>query len=312
MSEKEFPNEYENLKPEDVSKDLESITNISKEHPKTNSSVRTFAKDVAEQMKSDNTSIAKIALAEQGRQREYQTIVKKSKHQQIIYLILTFIFVVGGAILLGLSFNQKNATTPITNLQTQKANSVIFSEQQTLLTVTDFSRAELIETIRQKIDFIKEKGITNILTVVEEGEIARTMYGAEFLSLVAPNLPEEMIEILGQNFMLGFDSDNNYSVFLIVTYSNFDTMVKVMRAWEPFLVQDMTRLLSIQTGNDLELFSKPFNSEIIFNKESRILRDGNQGFVVGYTFMDRNTIVLSTNLATIQEVLKRYSIQEIQ
>jgi len=314
MEEKDTPKEYENLTSEDISQQLENITN--KETEKKNKlHVRTFARDVAEQMKTNSASVVKIALAEQNRQKEYETIVKDNKKQQIIFLIATFIFVVGGSALLAFSLNNKESTTPIPEITTQapKANSIVFSEQQEIVDVTNFSRAEMIQTILSRVGFIKEAGITNIITILKNETSPRTMYGPEFISMIAVNLPETTIPLIENNFMIGVDGDNDFSIFVIFSFKNFDAFVDGFREWEPFLVQDMNRLLAINTsGQGIEVFSKSFQSEILFNKESRVLRDQNQGFVVGYTFLDRNNVVISTNIETIQEVINRYNIQGIQ
>jgi len=313
MEEKEFPNEYSNLNSDDVSKELETITNNKENVPsKREGVVHTFAKDVAEEMKSNNASVIKIALAEQERQREYQIIVHKEKKQKVLYLVFIFILVMGGAILLASAFNSKNKIIPIPESSQTKANSIIFSEEQILFTVDDFSRAEFIQSIRQKIDFIKTNGITNILTIKndETGRL-RTLYGSEFLKLIAPNIPQDFLQQIKDNFMIGVDEGHKYSTFIIVTFRDFDKTLQYMREWEPFLLQDTITLMSADIS-DASIFTQFFQSEIINNKESRVLRDKNQGFVLGYTFMDRSTLVISSNEATISEVLKRYSIQSIK
>lgn len=314
MEEKDSQNKYESLKSEDVTKELEAITDTATQKEQK-SHVRTFARDVAEQMKTNSASVVKVALAEQNRQKEYETVVKSSKKQQVIFLVLTFVCVVGGAILLALAARSKQSQVSVPQISQpqEKANSIVFSEQQEIIDVTDFSRAEIVQSIGSRAEFVREPGITNMITIVTQGSSARTLYSSEFMSVAAVNLPETTIPLLGDNFMIGIDGDNGFTPFLIVSFEKFDDIVNKFREWEPFLVQDMNRLLKINTGNQgIEVFSKPFQSEILFNKESRVLRDSNQGFVVGYTFLDRSNLVITTNMETIQEVISRYNVQEIQ
>lgn len=313
MAQEEFPNEYGNLNEQEVSKDLESFTNTASQKQEKKH-VRTFAKDVAEQMKSNSASVVKVALAEQGRQREYETIVKKSKKEQIIFLVFTFVFVVGGAVLLATSLKNRQNTIPLNQpIQQEKTNALIFSESQEILNSVDLSRSELIETFHQRAEFIKAQGITNIIFVLQNEMMARAMTGSEFLTLLGTNIPETLPSLMKDDFMVGIDGNNNFAVFIMFSFDNFDSVVSLLREWEPFFIQDMVRIMNIQTsGQGIEIFSKSFDSEILFNKESRVLRDQNQGFVAGYTFLDRNTVVMSTNLETIQEVINRYTIQKIQ
>lgn len=312
MAQKDSEKEYEALKSEDVTEQLENFTNSNSSQRKK-IHVRTFAKDVAEQMRTDSASVVKIALAEQGRHREYEKIVKNTKKQQVIFLILTFIFVVGGAIIFAFALRSENSTVDLDQpIQQERANSIVFSENQIIVDVTNLSRSEIITNFTQNAESTREKGITNLIAVIKEGSLTRTLNGGEFLSTVALNVPSNLISLLRKDFMIGVDGNNDYALFIIISFDNFDNVINLMREWEPFFVQDMSRLLIVETGGDLELFSRSFQSEILFNKESRVLRDRNQGYVVGYTFMDRNTLVLSTKLETIRDVLSRYSIQSIK
>lgn len=312
MEEKEFPNEYENINLEELTKDLENITNAKEEElARRKENIRTFAKDVAQEMKESGGSVVKIALAEQERQREYQTIVKKSKNQRVLYLALTFVFVVGGSILLGLAVSSKKATVPISQMSTTNPSEIIFTENQIVFDSTNFSRSEFIQGFRQKVDFIKNTGMTNIVHIIKENETPRIMYGSEYSRLLATNLPESLKNTISNDFMVGIDGTNNFTPFIILSFSNFDTALSGLRDWEPFLLQDTALLLGIKTEG-LSLFSKQFESEFLFNKESRVLRDENQGFVVGYTFINRNTIVITTGSTTLEEVLKRFANQSIK
>lgn len=311
MAEKETEKAYENITSKNISDGIQSVAD-TKSSQERKSNVRTFAKDAAEQMKTNSASVVKIALAEQNREREYETIVKSSKKQQILFLVFAFIFFVGGSLFLGFALRNNTEPVPLTKpVQQEKANSIVFSEQQDLVDVTGLTRAEVISIILEKADFVREAGITNLITTTKEGNQVRVLQGGEFMASLATNIPQTLLPLLTKDFMIGIDGDNEFSLFIILSFQSFDSVVNIMREWEAFFVQDMSRLFSIQTEGQLEIFSRPFESEILFNKESRVLRDKNQGFVVGYTFLDRQNLVISTNVNTIREVVERYTIQAI-
>lgn len=311
MSEDSQKKDRENLSGDFITQELEKLTNPKETLGKSH--VRTFARDVAEQMKTDSGSVVKIALAEQGRQREYETIVKKSKKQQIITLIFIFVFFVGGAIILGLTVRHKNSTVAVSETAQGKLGSIVFAESQAVVDTTNLSRAEFLNTFLQKVSFIKAAGITNVVMVKSQNSNPNILSASEVLNLIALNIPEGLPQSLSSEFMVGVDGDNNFATFIIISFENFDKVVQLMREWEPFLMDDFVRFFDIKTDSiESSIFAKTFDSEILFNKESRVLRDKNQGFVMGYSFLDRNHLVITTNLKTIQEVLDRYTVQSIK
>jgi hypothetical protein len=306
-------NEYDSLSPEDVQDNLEQLTNLTKKQQEKKDGIHTFATDIAHEVQGKNMSVIKIALAEQRRQQEYSSIVKQSKNQRLLYVLLATVFVVGGVLLIASSLNKQNETLPIPQTSQPKANSIIFSDDQIVFDVTDFSRSELVQGFRQKYGFVSTPGVTNIITIKESNDGLRTLSGAEFISIVGTNAPEALTPLLQKDFMVGFfQEQREKEVFVILQFDQFDTFVNQMREWEPFLLEDLITLFSITNTSGSILFSQPFNSEILLNKESRILRDQNQNFILGYTFADRGTVIITSSKETLTELLDRYSIQAIQ
>jgi hypothetical protein len=312
---KDQNNNQSGLESEAIQKHLENITNAKKESHTPKEGVRTFATDIAGEVRDKNMSVIKIALAEQRRQEEYATIVKKSKKQKLLYLVLTAVFIIGGVWLVAESINQRDASVSTQPINQPQANSLIFSDDQTTLDVTNFSRTEFIQGFKQKTDFTSVKGVTNIIAITESGNTFRALSGAEFVDRIGVNHPESILDLLQYDYMMGVYNEEaqEQEVFAILRFDTFDTFVLRMREWESFLLEDLLSFFSISlSGEGSSIFSKEFSSEIILNKESRILRDANQGFVLGYTFLDRETVVITTSRETLNEIIDRYSVQAIQ
>lgn len=301
------------LESETIQKNLEHITN-AKSNPKSpREGVHTFASDIAGEVKDKNMSVIKIALAEQRRQEEYATVMKKSKTQKIIYILMAGIFIIGGVALIANSLNQRDQQVPIPQTQQQKVNSLLFSDNQTTIDVTRFSRTEFIQAFKQKNSFTSE-GVTNIIAIIESGDTFRALSGAEFVDLVGQNAPEGIGDFLQYDYMMGlYQEGETKEPFLVFRFDSFDSFVLYMREWEPFLLEDTVSFFSISTlGLGSGIYSKNFSSEILLNKESRILRDDNQNFVLGYTFLDRKTVVITRSKQTLTELIERYANQAIQ
>lgn len=294
---------YNNL--QDMMQTKEERENTRKQH------IRTYESDIAEEVRGKNMSVIQIALAEQKRQEQHLAVIKKSKTQTVLYLVLAMIAVIGAVSLIAWAFSYREATVPIPNTSTPRVNSIVFSEDQIPVDVTNFSRTELLQSIVREIDFISSPGITNIIPVTYATNPPRALSGEEFISQFALNVPETLPIQFRDDYMLGY-LQNTDDVFIILKFTDFDIVLDAMRTWEDFLVQDFTTLLGLGPFANADIMSQEFESEILFNKISRSVRNREGDVVMVYTFMDRRHLVLASKPQTIEEVLNRFGIQAIR
>jgi len=88
-----------------------------------------------------------------------------------------------------------------------------------------------------------------------------------------------------------------------------------MLDWERFMNEDFSPfygplIATSPTTTTLTLRS-PFSDQIIRNKEARVLKDSEGEVVIMYSFVDQNTIVITTNESTFVEILTRLTAQRI-
>lgn len=306
-----LPEEYSNLSSEEVQDSLERITD-AKKNTQQKEGIHTYTTDIAEEVKNKNMSVIKIALAEQQKKEEHKVMEKKAANQKFLYIIFALIFVLGAALIIMYAVTQKEKPVDMSQTNSGRVESLIFTEDQTSIDATNFSRVELIEAIKQKLDFVKPNGITNIVIVKNENESLRLVTGGEFVSLIGRNAPGQLSLSVQDTFMIGSVGEIDKKLFIITTFDDFESEVSIMREWEPFMLEDMSGLFAVKNSTGIDIFSKPFQSEIVLNKESRILRDDDQNFVLGYMFLDRNTMVVASDLSVLQEVFDRYVVQTIQ
>lgn len=312
MDENTQPKKEADLNSEELYASLEQMMRSKKERdnaPKEH--IRTYASDVAEQVKGKNMSVIQIALAEQKRQDQHLAVIKKSKTQKIVYILIACIAFVGAFALVAWALNYKDSTVAIPETTTPRANALVFSENQAVVNATNLSRSEFMQAFVSESSFVTQRGITNIVPVTYATNPPRALSGEEFLSRFALNIPENLPVLFQDDFMFGY-LQNTQDNFLILKFSDFDTVLSSMREWEDFLIQDFVTLMQIGPINNSEIFTKDFESEIILNKASRVVRDTSQNIVFMYTFMDRQHIVLASKQETIQEILSRFSVQAIQ
>lgn len=313
MDEQTDPTKKESdLSPEELYTNLENMMQTKQDRDTSiKQHIRTYESDIAEEVRGKNMSVIQIALAEQKRQEQHVAVIKKSKTQTIVYLALTAVVLIGAFSLVAWALSYRESTVPLPETNTPRANSIVFSEQQIPLNVSNLSRTEFLQQISGEINGISSSGVTNIIPVNYTTNPPRALSGEEFISQFALNVPDGLPEQFRDDYMMGYVQNTN-DVFVILKFNDFDTVLNAFREWEGFLVQDFTTLMNLGPFTNADIMSRDFQSEILFNKISRVVRGDAGEAILVYTFMDRNHLVIASQEKTIEEVLSRFSVQSIR
>jgi hypothetical protein len=310
--EKKDTHEEAVMLPEDIHKQIESITNAKEEREKVyKAGMRTFEGDIAERVRQKDTSVASIALAEQQRKETGVKIKKQQKKQSTVSGILALVLLVSGIILFFVALSARQQGSVIVQFS-PSSNSIIFSNDQIPFDASGLSRSRFISSMLNLYGTVSREGVTNLVPFTISGQNASRLTAFDFANLLSRNLPENFRQVFTDEFMHGvFVQNSQQYVFTIFRISDISFARTLMREWEDFLLEDMQNVYNIGPISDSLLYSKSFESEIILNKESRILKDDNQRTVIVYTFLDNATIVITTNRDALREVHNRFTNRSI-
>ncbi|MFQ5788614.1 MAG: hypothetical protein ACE5H1_11620, partial [Thermodesulfobacteriota bacterium] len=138
---------------------------------------------------------------------------------------------------------------------------------------------------------------------------------SDFLNTINAHLPASFLRSLKPEFMLGVHMQSGNNPFLILKTGFYENAFAGMLEWEREIKEDLAPLFG---PADFDLISNEnfgtsappstaptFSDFVMKNKDVRILKDNDGEIALLYSFIDKNTIVITTNENTFSEVLTR-------
>ena len=290
---------------------------ISKENTdskKVGIGIRTYSADIADIMRREKGSVIKIALAEQERRQAYKESKDPTSTKNLIVILIGIVFIVSGILIFIYTIMNRNA--PVSVVAPIGSPSLIYSENQSQTDITNLTRGNFFNAIHTtgQASFAENETITNMF-ITSQTSVGKSLVSANILfNKLGIKIPESVVSTLTGQFMLGtYKFEDKGNLFLIIKVKDFNESFSAMKDWEISMVNDLVRLFKIDpksfTGN---IFLKTFQNGVVFNKEARNLYDDDGNLVFSYVYIDRNTILMTNHIPTVEEVVKRINSQSIR
>ena len=277
--------------------------------------IRTYAADIADIMRKEKGSVIKIALAEQERQKTYKAERNPTSTRNIIVIMLGLIFIVAGILIFAYTIMNRNAPVPIVS-PGAVVPGLIYTENQTQTDITSLTRGNLFNAIHSTLDasFAENDTMTNVALISQTSTGKLPISALTFFSKLGIKIPERVQKSLAGQLMLGvYKEENQGRLFLILKTNDFNESFAAIKEWEVSMVNDLVRLFKINPKDfSGDIFLKEFESGIAYNKESRSVFDEDGTLVLSYTYLDRNTVVITNYLPAVEEIAKRMNSQSIK
>lgn len=319
----EIPNAGEEKK--DTSKDFGKVIDVLHNKNKL-SSLRTYQGDMAEFIKSKDESIVSIVVKEKERKAEKEAEAKvesqkfeplskpkelkksnKSGLQVNFTMLFLSILLIGGGALASLYIFQFIKTPTQNNLMTLKEEIIPYNSS---IILTDATNVNLGKEISE-LAFIS--GI-NIIKISNKSD-ATILKAKDFFDFLEVSLPSGLLRTLKDQYVVGVISQNEEkSPFIIITVNDFGGAFSAMLEWEESIAEDLAFLntetntvtvASTTISMKPEVFS--WKDVIIKNKDTRGLVNGKGKSQIAYTFLDKNTILITGNIFVIGEISSVYA-----
>ena len=274
--------------------------------------LRTYTSDMAEAIRQDEASVIKIALAEKAR-REREAQEKKAEGTNFTKTA----FLLGGILLLAI------AGATIYFLFFRKTEEVVVPVESTIESFLSYDSNQIIETSSienfiQLITTIKEKegnlsGIIKTFFFVKEvGEQKEFLSPAELLSLANVKVPDSLLRALSSNYLFGKYEINQTiketAPFLILeaNTNNYNQAYASMLNWEDTMLSDLLFFFEIKLPEGkLAISYGSWGDLIIKNKDVRVLRDPYGKGLIYYSFVNKNSFVITTRAEALAEIIDR-------
>lgn len=269
-------------------------------------------------MKRGQESTASIFSAEEAHRRGEGGAGGKTPEEGFVLGFHTktsvFAFFFGTAVLaLGGGFFlfvmlQRNVPPQIT----PAAQALVFVNKETKINIGEIGRADIEKQVLAARE--TEIALNNFLAITfirerrdeESGAVREDIAGIdEILSLLTDEMPPAFPRSLGSNYLYGVHSFGKNIPFLIIKVRSYETAFAALLEWEKTMaiLRDFKALLGINRLPPIEI--KEFADVLIRNRDVRAIFDEEKTPILYYSFVDKETLVFTSNKTTFDEILNR-------
>ncbi len=271
-------------------------------------SLRTYQGDVEEALHKNNLGTTNIFVAEQKRKEKEPVDLKqqevKTENRNKFFVTIGISLFILGIIAVGGVYYLKNKEQVVV---IQKTKALISFSQEKDFVIENSTRAKLSSEILSENKSFKlpPNSVLYINTTTAKGDKADV---SSVLTTLAPAMPASLERAFEGEYMIGVYSFDKNSPFIILSTKDFGSSWSGMLKWEKDIVSDLGKIFEVP--EDSSTVSGVWADKALKNKDLRILKDSNKNTVLLYSFIDKNTLVITRNEAIFSAVLGKYVISQ--
>lgn len=235
----------------------------------------------------------KIAFKFEPEKEIFHKPKKTGFKMNAIIIFLSLILVVGGvfAALYAFKIAKKEPVAQVV----LKTEIIPYNNSVNIFGVTK-------ENLASKISQIKPKNGITVLKIATTSEMT-VEKSKDFFNLLEISLPGALMRTLKDPYTVGlFSQSDKIATFLVISVNDFGNAFSSMLDWETNMEQDLS-FFNIATSTDAFVWK----DVIVKNKDTRDLVNQYGKTKIAYTFLDKNTILITTDASVIGEVSSAYA-----
>jgi len=275
--------------------------------------VRTYKDDIANAVRTNDLSVTKIALAEarkRQRQQENAEASSPTSPRNMVLIAASFLLVLGGVIAGGYAFFSRQASQS-QSPQTVAEKPLILPDSQKELDLSGLTQQDVPPLIQNTIQAANPPldSVLELIPTVSGATGKSLIAGGDFLKLLSPSAPDALVRSINPSFVFGIHQYRNTESFLIYKVDSYQSAFAALLTWEPTMPYELGEsFLSRAEVNSLRSSGAVFKDKVVENLDSRVIADPGTGdTVLMYSFVDKNTLVITTSEYTFREIIKRLS-----
>ena len=281
------------------SRDIEF--NIPTFDKKASEKFRTLRYDAIDDIEDRKLSVPRIAAAEAKRRAREDTGTTKRKLPYVpIAIGVVAVLVISGAAAGGYFWFMRGDGTGVQVGNSVRVPSFVGSVEQTAIPFTG-NRETLVDAMRGAKDSATgpSRSIVQFYPSIQTGFGATPVTTDVFMSVFNPRAPGSFIRSLEDDMMFGVYLGTNRDPFFIFKTSRFDTAFAGMLAWESTMGEDLGPVFNTREQRTR------FVDEVIRNRDVRVLYDSDGDEHILYSFIDPETIIITTSAEAFLTLLER-------
>lgn len=272
--------------------------------------LRTYQGDVAETLKKQKTSVVQMVLAEHDKKERFKEESRATSKRNLPLIVISVVFALVGIGALGggtfYFINKRSAQTPVEPIA---VSSIIFAETAKEISIDERTPDSLARTISAEVSSARLRldTIENVYFTKQIGDtptnITARISVQEFFTALNSVIPDALLRSFDSDFMFGIHAFNGNEPFIILKTNFFENSFSGMLKWEERMGRELFPLFGSPVNDALS--DKKFQDIVIKNRDLRALLNENKDIVLLYTFYDRNTIIITRTISTMDEVVSR-------
>ena len=263
--------------------------------------LRTYQGDVEEALQKNKYSATTILVAEQERKERAPRMLEpvNTEGWNKLFIILGFILLFVGVIAVAGVYYFKSNQKVVIDKTTRAL--IAFSVEKTF-SVASSTREQLFSKIVSEKQTLKSP-VNSVLYLNTTASDNTPENIGKILELLAPRMPASLSRAFENEYMVGIYSYDINAPFIILTTKDFGSSYSGMLKWEKDIVTDLGKIFEIPinfggvTG---------FTDKALRNKDLRVLVDSNNKTLLLYSFIDKNTLVITKNEDIFNAILAKY------
>jgi len=300
--------------------------------------LQTYQGDAQQYITQNKVSSVTIAAAEEKRRR----FSGQTKEPQTARSVVSgFSFIVAGLLLLCVAGSALfyvyylRAPLPISS---NEEGLLIAVDEILPVPIKTLSRGSMMQELVRASETKLAKGLAAQLVPTQE----KALQAKTFFEALIPSMPAQLMRTLESQFTLGVHFHDSNQPFLLLRVDSYQTGYAGMLAWEQTMAQDLSPLFAapsvqarqpipepiLTTGSSTpstatsspasttqttppaetmvpRIIPSAFSDRILENHDARVLENEYGQIRLLWTFLDRKTILITTNQRTVEEVLSR-------
>ncbi|MDD5068044.1 MAG: hypothetical protein PHS53_01520 [Candidatus Pacebacteria bacterium] len=284
------------------------------------SSLRTYQDDIAGAVNKEKASMITIALAEAKKREQNVEIAKESSFSgRNVWITVISVVLVLLAVGIVLFFHFEQKPVPIAETRIAE-NPILIADAEKIIPIPNLRRQNIISALQsEKQTGTGEIGaVENIRFQTGDPLTKRDIPAGEFLGALSSTIPGNLSRSISPTYVLGMHSFKKNELFIILKVDSYQNAFAGMLTWEKTMFTELGPLFLDEApkASDFAPGAKygngTWSDAIIGNSDSRAVEDKETGeFVFLYSFLDKNTILITSNEDTVKEVSNRIRAREL-
>ncbi len=273
--------------------------------------IHTYAGDMASMVRDHETSVIKIALAEQRRREQDAQKEKYSRNSKRSTLFIFGTIVIIMITIFGVQLlKQKTIKDSIHPEVLTRTPTFIPTDVDSIIDADRFTGKEDLTMI-----FNKERGtpgkrgeVRSIFFTQGVGDNKTIIKTSEFLKLLQSSIPGSMARSFDESMMVGIytDSADTTRTYFIFKTNSFENAYAGSLAWENTLLDELFPLFGIDiSGERGVLLQNRFTDKLIENIDTRVLFDNDSNVLMYSLFLNKEYYLITDSDEIIKEMAKR-------